>query len=103
MKIILDERSVNELVNYFNLQTSLDLFYRIGIGSIDNGMLKKYAASRNNVLVSFIKNKISRKKSINPELINNEEITSKYDMLVFGKEQEKLNYKLSICCNPIPV
>ena len=102
MKIILDERSVNELVNYFNLQTSLDLFYRIGIGSIDNGMLKKYAASRSNVLVSFIKNKISRKKSINPELINNEEITSKYDMLVFGKEQEKLNYKLSICCNPIP-
>lgn len=102
MKIMLDERSVNELVNYFNLQTSLDLFYRIGIGSIDNGMLKKYAASRSNVLVSFIKNKISRKKSINPELINNEEITSKYDMLVFGKEQEKLNYKLSICCNPIP-
>jgi GTP pyrophosphokinase len=102
MKIILDERSINELVNYFNLQTSLDLFYRIGIGSIDNGMLKKYAASRNNVLVSFIKNKISRRKSINPELINNEEITSKYDMLVFGKEQEKLNYKLSICCNPIP-
>ena len=102
IKIILDERSVNELVNYFNLQTSLDLFYRIGIGSIDNGMLKKYAASRSNVLVSFIKNKISRKKSINPELINNEEITSKYDMLVFGKEQEKLNYKLSICCNPIP-
>ena len=102
MKIILDERSVNELVNYFNLQTSLDLFYRVGIGSIDNGMLKKYAASRSNVLVSFIKNKISRKKSINPELINNEEITSKYDMLVFGKEQEKLNYKLSMCCNPIP-
>lgn len=102
MKIILDERSVNELVNYFNLQTSLDLFYRVGVGSIDNGMLKKYAASRSNVLVSFIKNKISRKKSISPELINNEEITSKYDMLVFGKEQEKLNYKLSICCNPIP-
>ena len=60
IKIVLDERSINELVNYFNLQTSLDLFYRVGIGSIDNGMLKKYAASRSNVLVSFIKNKISR-------------------------------------------
>jgi GTP pyrophosphokinase len=23
-------------------------------------------------------------------------------MLVFGKEEEKLNYKLSQCCNPIP-
>ena len=102
IKIPLDERSVNELVNYFNLQTSLDLFFRVGIGSIDNGMLKKYAASRSNVLVSFIKNKISRKKSISQDMINNEEITSKYDMLVFGKEQEKLDYKLSICCNPIP-
>lgn len=102
IKIILNERSINELVNYFNLQTSLDLFYRVGIGSIDNGMLKKYAASRSNVLVSFIKNKISRKKNINPETLNSDEITSKYDLLVFGKEQEKLNYKLAICCNPIP-
>ena len=102
IKINLDERSINELVSYFNLQTSPDLFYRIGIGSIDNGMLKKYAASRSNVLVSFFKNKITRKKNVDPETINNDEITSKYDMLVFGKEQEKLNYKLSICCNPIP-
>jgi GTP pyrophosphokinase len=23
-------------------------------------------------------------------------------MLVFGKEQDKLDYKLSTCCNPIP-
>jgi len=23
-------------------------------------------------------------------------------MLVFGNEEEKLNYKLSTCCNPIP-
>ena len=102
LKISLDQNSINELVNYFNLQTSLDLFYRVGISSIDNGMLKKYSASRSNVLVSFIKNKISRKKSINSDVLNNEEITSKYDMLVFGREQEKLNYKLSMCCNPIP-
>ncbi len=102
IKIVLDERSINELVNYFNLQTSLDLFYRVGIGSIDNGMLKKYAASRSNVLVSFIKNKISRKKNISPETLNSDEITSKHDLLVFGKEQEKLNYKLAGCCNPIP-
>lgn len=102
LKVTLNERSVNELVNYFNLQTSLDLFYRVGIASIDNSMLKKYAASRSNVLVSFIKNKITRKKNLPTETINSDEITSKYDMLVFGKEEEKLNYKLSVCCNPIP-
>lgn len=102
LKISLNERSINELVNYFKLQTSLDLFYRVGIGSIDNTMLKKFAASRNNVLVSFIKNKIQRKKTASPEILDNDEITSKYDMLVFGKEEEKLNYKVASCCNPIP-
>ena len=102
LKINLDERSVNELVNHFKLQTSLDLFYRIGIGSIDNPMLKKFAASRSNVLVSFIKSKIQRKKVTPSETIDNDEITSKYDMLVFGKEEEKLNYKVASCCNPIP-
>ena len=102
LKISLNERSINELVNFFKLQTSLDLFYRVGIGSIDNTMLKKFAASRSNVLVSFIKNKIQRKKTASPEVIDNDEITSKYDMLVFGKEQEKLNYKVASCCNPIP-
>ena len=102
LKINLNERSINELVNFFKLQTSLDLFYRVGIGSIDNSMLKKFAASRSNVLVSFIKNKIQRKKATTAEIIDDDEITSKYDMLVFGKEEEKLNYKVASCCNPIP-
>ena len=102
LKITLNERSINELVNYFKLNTSLDLFYRVGIGSIDNTMLKSFAASRSNALVSYIKNKITRTKSATKEAVDKEEITSKYDMLVFGKEEEKLNYKLSSCCNPIP-
>lgn len=100
LKITLDEKSVNELVSYFKLKTSLDLFYRIGIGSIDNKMLKEFSASRSNAFVSYFKNKI-RKPSTQPD-IDKDEITAKYDMLVFGKEEEKLDYKLSTCCNPIP-
>ena len=80
----------------------MDLFYRVGISSIDNTMLKSFAASRSNALVSFIKNKISRNKGLIKESVEKDEITSKYDMLVFGKEEEKLNYRLSSCCNPIP-
>ncbi|MDU8886581.1 RelA/SpoT family protein [Yeosuana sp. MJ-SS3] len=102
LKITLDEKSINELVNFFKLKTSLDLFYRVGIGTIDNSMLKDYASSRSNALMSFIKNKISRKTSISKEEIEKEEITSKYDLLVFGKDEEKLDYKLASCCNPIP-
>ncbi|HIC31748.1 MAG TPA: bifunctional (p)ppGpp synthetase/guanosine-3',5'-bis(diphosphate) 3'-pyrophosphohydrolase [Flavobacteriaceae bacterium] len=102
LKIELNERSVNEMVNHFKLKTSLDLFYRVGTGNIDSKALKEYAASRSNALVSFIKNKINRKQSIAPEELNKDEITHKYDLLVFGKEEEKLDYKFANCCNPIP-
>jgi GTP pyrophosphokinase len=100
LKIALDEKSVNEMVTFFKLKTSLDLFFRIGVGSIDNKMLKEFAASRSNAFVSYFKNKI-RKPTSQPD-IDKDEITAKYDMLVFGKEEEKLDYKLSTCCNPIP-
>ncbi len=100
LKITLNERSVNDLVNYFKLNTSLDLFYRVGIGSIDNTKLKSFASSRSNALVSYFKNKIYKPSA--PKDVHKEEITSKYDMLVFGKEEEKLNYSLANCCNPIP-
>ena len=65
-------------------------------------MLKDYASSRSNALMSFIKNKITRKANIKKEDLEKEEITANYDSLVFGKEEEKLDYKLSNCCNPIP-
>jgi len=100
LKITLNESSINELVSYFKLNTSLDLFYRVGIGTIDNSKLKAFASSRSNAFVSYFKNKIY-KPSV-PKDIHKEEITSKYDMLVFGKEEEKLNYTLANCCNPIP-
>ncbi|WP_299107083.1 RelA/SpoT family protein [uncultured Winogradskyella sp.] len=100
LKINLNESSINDLVSYFKLNTSLDLFYRVGIGTIDNTKLKAFASSRSNAFVSYFKNKIY-KPSV-PKDIHKEEITSKYDMLVFGKEEEKLNYTLANCCNPIP-
>lgn len=99
-KLSFNEKMINELVIYFNLKTSLDLFYRVGIGKIDNKKLKEFTASRSNAFVSYIKSKI-RKPTISEDL-DKEEITVKYDQLVFGKEEEILDYKLANCCNPIP-
>ncbi len=102
LKIQLNEASTNELVIFFKLKTSLDLFYRVGIGTIDNNMLKDYASSRSNALMTYIKSKISRKAKFKKEEIETDEVTYNYDSLVFGKEEEKLDYKLANCCNPIP-
>lgn len=101
LKITLNENVVNELVNFFRLKTSLDLFYRAGIGAIENQQLKDFAAQKNNSFINFFK-KIKRSEKAAPEEIHRPVITSNYDMLVFGNEQDKLDYKLSTCCNPIP-
>lgn len=99
-KITLNEDTVNKLVTFFKLKTSLDLFYRVGIGVIDNDKIKDFASSYHNAFINFFKNRI--RKTPVPKDVDKDEITTKYDMLVFGKEEERLNYKLSQCCNPIP-
>lgn len=103
LKITLSEQVINELVNFFKLKTSLDLFYRVGVGAIENQQLKDYAAQKSNTFINFFKNKMKRAPSTtSDEDIHRQIISSNYDMLVFGKEQDKLDYKLSPCCNPIP-
>lgn len=99
MKITLNDSVTNELVNFFKLKTSLDLFYRVGIGAIENQQLKDYAAQKNNTFINFFKSKMKRTPS---EDIHKPQLSSNYDMLVFGQEQDKLDYTLSTCCNPIP-
>ena len=102
LKITFNETTVNELVSFFKLKTSLDLFFRAGVGSIDNAQLKEFASLKSNSFMNFFKSKIKRTPSQNNEHVHKEEISQNYDMLVFGKEQDKLDYKLSSCCNPIP-
>ena len=55
MKFNFSEKIINALVSYFNLKTSLDLFYRVGFGTIDNKMLKSFAAEEKNRFFQLFK------------------------------------------------
>ena len=67
--------------------------------------MKKLRNLLHPVEISFliIKKKITREKISESEnkISNESEITSKYDSLVFGNDEEKLDYKTAPCCNPI--
>lgn len=99
LKITMNDRVINEMATHFSLKTSFDLFYRIGNGAIDNTQLKGFVTQKNNAFISFFKNKLKRSPS--NEVLIKEEVTNKFDALVFGKEDEQLAYTLSKCCNPI--
>src|SRR5690625_4516372 len=100
LRITLDERTTNGMVRFFKLKTSQDLFYRVGAEIIDNPQLKDYAASRNNALFNFFKNRV-RRPSPSPKK-QKSEVTENYDQLVFGNDEEKLDYKMAACCNALP-
>jgi len=101
LKVKFNEKTINEMVNFFNLKTSFDLFYRIGNGSIENKKLKKYANQRSNAFMHFFKTKMNRPTALKEDPLK-EEVSANYDMLVFGKNEEKLLYSLAKCCKPIP-
>lgn len=102
LKITLNEDSINELVNFLKLKTSLDLFYRVGIGAIENQQLRDYAAQKSNTLVNFFKKTIKRSTSVSNDKNQKNKAKEQLDLLVFGAEQSKLEYKFSPCCSPIP-
>mgnify|MGYP005639675829 FL=1 len=99
LKIKFDEKTINDLGVFLKLKTSLDLFYRVGIGKVDNNELKKFA-NYNNRLINFFRKRISRK----PSKFNQteKEIRNNLDLIVFGNEEDKLEYTLAKCCNAIP-
>ncbi len=100
LKINYDEKLAHEIASFFNLKTSFDLFYRIGNGAIDNTQLKEFVTQRSSPIMSFFKNTF--KRNAHKSITDDEEVTNKYDALVFGQEEEKLEYSLSVCCKPIP-
>ena len=97
LKIVLNEKTTDRMYKYFKLDNSLDLFYRIGIGTIENKDLKSFASYFNNSFFNFF-----RRKNINPVSSDTKkDQKNELDKIVFGKERESLSYTLSSCCNPI--
>ena len=99
LKISFNSKTVEKLLDFYKLKTSLDLYYRVGIGTIDNAKLKKFSSDQNNRFLNLFKRKTP--KSTSSSFVDEDKITNKFDQLVFGKNEEQLEYQLSPCCNPI--
>ncbi len=99
LKIGFNDKTIDKLLTFYKLKTNLDLFYRVGIGTIDNAKLKKFSVDQNNRFLNFFKRKTQT--NTNHDFVEHDKITNKYDQLVFGKTEEQLEYQLSPCCNPI--
>jgi GTP pyrophosphokinase len=91
------------------MPSALDLYFNIGEGIIKLENLAKIArGEQSSSWYKILRSKFSRssdsEKNNEPATLENivKEIRGKSDMLVIGEDMEKIDYKLSPCCNPIP-
>lgn len=87
---------LNEFCQHFKIPSNQELFYRAALGNIDIKEIKEFVRFKNNPT------KTNRKTAAPKieQLVTNARGSS--DMLVIGDDMQKLDYKLSACCNPIP-
>lgn len=97
-KLNFNDEEVNKMQKFFNLKTSQELFLGFQEGTLDAADIRKYVESK-----SVFNNFFSRLRKTPAKSQTYEETPeSNLDMIVFGKDEEKLNYTFAKCCTVIP-
>ncbi len=87
------------LVDYFKVKNNLELYYRIAIGNINIKNLKDFTVEKGKLIPKNAIPKKSESKKLE-ELVS--DVRGNSGMLVIGENLDKIDYKLSPCCTPIP-
>lgn len=96
-KLNFSEDEVNKMQKFFGLKTSQDLFLGFQDGSLDTASLRKYIDSKSSVF----SNLLSRFRKTPSKSIQEKE-EENLNLIVFGKDEEKLNYSFAKCCTILP-
>jgi len=92
--------NIEELVAYYKLNSSLDLFYQIAIKNIDLKELKDFQVLGDRLEQPKPVKHISEVKS---EHLATSSLSKKdAELIIFGESSDRIVYNLANCCKPIP-
>lgn len=97
LKLDFTSENINELLVFYRIPSSLELYYRIAKGLIDIYDLKDFVVEKGNIRP---KQPVRTEQQSLEQMVKAIRGTS--DLLVIGESMDKIDYKLSPCCNPIP-
>jgi guanosine-3',5'-bis(diphosphate) 3'-pyrophosphohydrolase len=97
LKVTYNSDNLYKLSYFFKLPSTLDLFYNVAQGKIDVKQLKEFVASE-----KIVENKPEKIEFVPNDQFNKKVKGDDSDTLLIGEDLQKLDYKLSACCNPIP-
>ncbi len=103
IKVKPSKNLIQEMVKYFGLKNSSELYYKLGLKIIDNPQIKQFMRDQSGGFYNYLKKRIvGRSKKSQQKAQDRPAKTSEKRFLVFGNDEEKLDYKMAKCCNPIP-
>lgn len=100
LKIDFTVQNINELANYFKLPSSQELFYRVAVGNINLKHIKDFRQEHGKIVHKS--GSIKKTESAHSLESMVAAARGKSDLLVIGENLQKIDYKLSPCCTPIP-
>ena len=93
----LTQYNLETLVEFYKIQSALDLFYRIAIKQIDLKELSEFEVRGD---------KLEQKKVIKEETLSaaasKSEAKRDTELVIFGESSDRIVYTLANCCKPIP-
>lgn len=103
LKIDYLSKNIEEFVRYFETVNATNLYVRIAKGTIDLTRLKGFVVE--GARIRFEKEDVADKKATPTEPGSEKRVITtqgKGEALLIGDEQQKVDYNLASCCNPIP-
>ncbi|MGZ4049251.1 MAG: RelA/SpoT family protein, partial [Bacteroidia bacterium] len=100
LKIDFTVSNINELASFFKLPSSQELFYRVAVGNINVKHLKDFRQEHGKIVHKSGSIKKAETTQSLEQMVT--AARGKSDMLVIGENLQKIDYKLSPCCTPIP-
>ncbi|WP_332024571.1 RelA/SpoT family protein [Kaistella sp.] len=97
-KLNFNDEEINKMQKFFNLKTSQELFLSFQNGNLDIGDIKKYTEGKG--LFSNLIQRFRKSPTKNTEFT--EVPDTNLNLIVFGKDEEKMNYSFAKCCTVIP-
>ncbi|MGI8893585.1 MAG: RelA/SpoT family protein [Bacteroidia bacterium] len=97
LKIPFTHHNINEILGFYRIPSSQELYYRVAVGTLDLQDLKEFAQVKGTIKPR-VQPKIEQDSL--ESMVKN--IRGTNDMLVIGEDLAKIDYKLSPCCSPIP-
>jgi len=98
MNAVMSQSNIEELANFYKLNSSLDLLYDIAIKKIDLKELKEFTVHGDKLIPPKPLKIVEEKLDFTEKPLSKKET----ELIIFCESSDKIMYTLANCCKPIP-